>query len=74
MVAKGKRVVRGMEWEFGAGRYKLLYMEWINSKVPLNSTGNHIQNPEINHNGNEYIRIYFAVQQKLTQYYKSTLL
>ena len=40
----------GMEWEFGISRCKLLYVEWINNKVPLYSTGNFIQSPGINHN------------------------
>ena len=31
-----------MDWEFGVSRYKLLYMEWINNKVLLCSTGNYI--------------------------------
>ena len=43
-----------MEWEFGISRCKLLYIEWINNKVLLNSTGNYIQYPVINYNGKEY--------------------
>ena len=52
MVAKwGSR--GGEEWsEFRVG-YKLLHIEWINSKVLLYSTKNYIQY-EINHNGKEY--------------------
>ena len=47
--------VRGrMDWEFGMSRCKLLYIEWINNKVLLYSTGNYIQYPVINHNGKEY--------------------
>ena len=45
---------RGLDWEFGISRGKLLYIEWINSKVLLYSTGNYIQYPVINHNGKEY--------------------
>ena len=53
--AQSKRLVvgkregdgEGMEWEF---RVKLLYIEWINNKVLLHSTGNYIQHPVINHN------------------------
>ena len=45
-----------MEWEFGINRCKLLCIEWINNKVPLYSTGNYIQYPEINHNGKEIKR------------------
>ena len=52
-----------------------------NKKVWLYSTGNYIQYPVINHNGKEYEKEYiyvklnhFALQQKLMQYYKSTIL
>ena len=40
MVAKGEEVGRGMEWEVGVSRCKLLYIEWINNKVLLCSTDN----------------------------------
>ena len=40
--------------EFGISRCKLLYVEWINNKILLYSTGNYIQYPVINHNGKEY--------------------
>ena len=43
----------GKDWEFGISRGKLLYIEWINNKVLLYSTGNYIQCPVINHNGKE---------------------
>ena len=43
VVAKGGG--GGMDWEFGISRYKLLCIEWINSKVLLYSTGNYIQYP-----------------------------
>ena len=42
------------DWEFGISGCKLLYIEWINNKVLLYSTGNHIQYPVISHNGKEY--------------------
>ena len=45
---------RGMEWEFGISRCQLLYIEWINNKALLYSTGSYIQYPVINHNGKEY--------------------
>ena len=35
------------DWEFGIGRCKLLYLECINNKVLLNSTGDYIHSPEI---------------------------
>ena len=59
----------------------LLYTGWINNKVLLGSTGKYIQYPMINHNREEYEKEYtyvqlnhFAVQQKLTQHCKSTVL
>ena len=39
-----------MDWEFGVGRRKLLYLEWINNKLLMCSTGNYIQYPIINYN------------------------
>ena len=45
-----------MDWEFGSSRWKLLYIEWINNKVLLYSTGNYIQSPVINYNGKEYFK------------------
>ena len=45
---------RGVDGEFGVGRCKLLHLEWINSKVLMYSTGNHIEYPVINYNGKEF--------------------
>ena len=45
VLAKGAR--RGMDWEFGISRCKLLYIEQINSKVLLYRTRNYIQYPGI---------------------------
>ena len=53
VVDKGEEVGGGMDWEFGISRCKLLHIEWIN-KILLNSTGNYIQYPVINHHGKEY--------------------
>ena len=70
----------GMDWEFGISRCKLLYIGWMNNKVLLYSTGNYIPYPVINNNGEEYKKNtymhnnHFAVQQKLTQHCKSTIL
>ena len=50
-----------MDLEFGISRCKLLYIEWINNKVLLYSTGNYIQYPVINHNGKEYEKEYIYV-------------
>ena len=47
-----------MDWEFGISRCKLSYIEWINNKVLLYSTGNYIQYPGIKHNGKEYEKEY----------------
>ena len=38
-----------------------LYIEWINNKVLLYSTGNYIQYPAINHNGKEYEKEYIYI-------------
>ena len=54
VVAKGEGGGRGMDWEFGISTCKLVYIEWINNKVLLYSTGKFIQYPVINHNGKEY--------------------
>ena len=54
LVAKGEEGWGGKDWEFGISRCKLLYIEWINNKVLLYSTGNSTQYPVINHNGKEY--------------------
>ena len=43
VVAKGDGGGGGMDWEFGISRCKLLYIEWLNNKVLLYSTGNYIQ-------------------------------
>ena len=74
------------DWEFEISKYKLLYIKLINNKFLLYSTENYIQYLAINHNGkkmkNVHIYIYrereielnhFAVQQKLTQHYKSII-
>ena len=58
MVAMGEGDGGGMVWEFGVSRCKLLYIEWINIKVLLYSTGNYSQYPVINHNGKEYEKEY----------------
>ena len=52
-------VKREDEWENDAlgvwdTRCKLLYIEWINNKVLLYSTGYYVQYPVINHNGKEH--------------------
>ena len=56
-----------MEWEFGVSRCKPVYIEWINNKVLLYSTGNYIQYPVINHNGKEYKKknVYICVTESL---------
>ena len=54
LVARAKGGGGGMDWEFGVGRCKLLYLEWIHNKGLLYSTGNYIQYPVVNNNGKEY--------------------
>ena len=53
---------KGMDWEFGVGRCKLLHLAWINNKVLMYSTGNYVQYPVLNHSGKEYKkRMYICV-------------
>ena len=59
--AKDEGRGRGVDWEFGISRCKLLYKGWINNKVLLYSTGNYIQCPVINHNGKEYEKKYVYI-------------
>ena len=59
---QGVGVGAGIDYQFGVSRSKLLYIEWINSKVLLYSTGNYIQYPVTNHNGKNILkRIYIYV-------------
>ena len=69
------------KWEFGISRCKLLHwmdiyielmsIEWINSKVLLYNTGNHIQYPVINHNGKKIQkRMYMCIYIYICMYVK----
>ena len=49
VVTKGRAGREGMESKFGISRCKTLYVERINSKDLLYSTGNHTLYP-VNHN------------------------
>ena len=60
-IAKEKRERRGMDWEFGVSRCKLLHLAWISNKVQFYNTGNYIQYPVINHNSKEYEKEYIHV-------------
>ena len=55
----------GKEWEFGISIGKLLYIEWINNKVLLYSTGNYIQYLVTNHNEKEYEKEYTCITESL---------
>ena len=57
-MGKGGRGGGWKDWEFGISRGKLLFIEWINSKILLYSTGNCIQYPVTNANGKEYEKLY----------------
>ena len=50
-----------MDWEIGVSRCKLFYIEWVNKKVLLYSTGNYIQYPVINHSGKEDEKEYICL-------------
>ena len=43
-----------MDWEFGVGKCKLLYLEWISDEVLLYSTGNYIHSLGVEHDGRQY--------------------
>ena len=58
MVAKWEGYVGGIDWEYEINRCKLLYIEWINNRVLLYSTGNNIQYPVINKIMKRMKRIY----------------
>ena len=45
---------RGMDWEFGISRCKLLHLEWISHKVLPCNTGNSIQSLGRDHDGRKY--------------------
>ena len=53
-INKGDGGGGGMEWEFGVSRCELSYIGWIHDKAPLESPGNCIQSPGIDHHGKEY--------------------
>ena len=46
----------GMKWKTRVSSCKLLYTEWMINKVLLYGTKNYIQQPMINHNGEEFLR------------------
>ena len=62
VTVRGEDVGR-LECEFGVSGHKLL---WINNKVLLYSTGNYIQFPMINHNGNEYKKECMCMCNRIT--------
>ena len=45
----------GKDWDLGIIRGKLVCIEWINNTVLPYRTGNHIQHPVTNHDGNECV-------------------
>ena len=51
LFVKGERGGSGMDWEFWFSKCKLLYIERINNKVLLYSTGNSIRDPVTDNNG-----------------------
>ena len=42
---------RGMDWECGISRCKVVYIGWRNNQFPLCSTRNYIQHPVISQDG-----------------------
>ena len=45
---------RGMDEEFGIGRWKLLHLEWLSHEVLLYSIGNYIQSLGVEYYGRYY--------------------
>ena len=53
--ANFKQLIKvGWSGRLGSADVSFIYIEWINNKVLLYSTGNYIQYPMINLNGKEY--------------------
>lgn len=55
---------RERDWEFGISRCKLLYLEWVNTKVLPNSTGT-LSNSGINHNRTIFFNVYMYITELL---------
>ena len=53
VIAKTEGVRGGTEWQVEVSKHKLLYTEWINTKVLLHRTQNYIQYFMTNHKGKE---------------------
>ena len=51
VVAKEGGRERGVDWESGVNRYKLLPLEWIRTEILLYSTVNYIQSLMMEHHG-----------------------
>ena len=59
---------RGVDWEFGISRCKLLYIEWINNRVLLYSIAKYNQYPvilEMEKNMKKNIYIYVYITESL---------
>ena len=48
---QGMEGINGINWEFCAGRCKLLHLEWISSGILLYNTGKYVQNLGLEHDG-----------------------
>ena len=51
VIARGKGGRCGMDGEFGVGRCKLLYLEWINNGILLDSSKNYVQSLGLERDG-----------------------
>ena len=65
MVTKREKGRRGINWEFGISRHKLLCIQEIINKVPPYTTGNYIQYLVMNHNEKEYKKGCIYITQSL---------
>ena len=51
---QGGRGGRGMDWELGVHRCKILYLEWISNVILLYDTGKYIYSLVMEHDGGKH--------------------
>ena len=62
---QGEGLEERMQEGFGVSKCNLVYIEWINNKVLLYSTGSYIQYSVINHNAKDMKKVYVRVTESL---------
>ena len=56
----------GEGWSGSVGLLDAHYLEWVNKKILLYSTGNSMQSPGVNHSGKEYKKEHICVYNWVT--------